>query len=121
MRRANLPSLLNLFDFGDAATVTGKRQSTNVAPQALFMMNSSFVSELSNSVSNQVMKAADITPSQRIEQLHLRILNRTPAPAEVDAALTYIQAFQKRGHTEAEAWQSYCHALMASNGFIYVD
>ena len=43
LRRANLPSLLNLFDFGDAATVMGKRQSTNVAPQALFMMNSGFV------------------------------------------------------------------------------
>ena len=40
LRRANLPSLLNLFDFGDATMVNGKRQSTNVAPQALFMMNS---------------------------------------------------------------------------------
>jgi hypothetical protein len=45
LRRANLPALLNLFDFGDATTSTGKRMLTNVAPQALFMMNSGFVSE----------------------------------------------------------------------------
>ena len=45
LRRANLPSLLNLFDFGDATTVTSKRANTNVAPQALFMMNSEFVEQ----------------------------------------------------------------------------
>jgi len=121
LRRANLPSLLNLFDFGDAATVMGKRQSTNVAPQALFMMNSSFVSERTSTISSQVMKIAGLTPAQRVEQLQIRVLSRTPSPDQVDAALTYIQAFQKRGHTEAEAWQSYCHSLMASNAFIYVD
>ena len=56
LRRANLPSLLNLFDFGDAATVMGKRQSTNVAPQALFMMNSGFVSERTSTISSQVLE-----------------------------------------------------------------
>src|SRR2546427_5197947 len=43
LRRANLPTLLNPFDFGDATTVTGNRPLTNVAPQALFMTNSHFV------------------------------------------------------------------------------
>ena len=45
LRRANLPTLLNLFDFGDATTSMGKRAHTNVAPQALFMMNSEFVAD----------------------------------------------------------------------------
>src|SRR5262249_3781945 len=36
LRRANLPTLLNLFDFGDATTMSGKRLLTNVATQALF-------------------------------------------------------------------------------------
>ena len=31
LRRANLPTYLNLFDFGDATTMSGKRQLTNVA------------------------------------------------------------------------------------------
>ena len=122
LRRANLPSLLNLFDFGDAATVMGKRQSTNVAPQALFMMNSSFVAERTSTISSQVMKiAGSYTGPARRATPDSRPQPDTEARTEVDAALTYIQAFQKRGHTEAEAWQSYCHALMASNAFIYVD
>lgn len=121
LRRANLPSLLNLFDFGDATSVMGKRQATNVAPQALFMMNSDFVAERSSAVSSDILKTQGLTPAQRINEMELRVLNRNADSAEVDAALTYIKAFEQRGHTEAEAWESYCHALMASNAFIYVD
>lgn len=121
LRRSNLPSLLNLFDFGDAAQVMGKRQATNIAPQALFMMNSAFVADRAKVVSSQILKTADLTPQQRVEHANLRILNRAVDPAEVDRALTYLQAFQQRGHSEPEAWQSYCQALMASNAFIYVD
>src|SRR5262249_7068763 len=36
LRRANLPTLVNLFDFGDATTAASKRPVTIVAPQALF-------------------------------------------------------------------------------------
>src|SRR5262249_59681025 len=38
--RNDLPALFQLFDFGDALSVNGRRSATNVAPQALFMMNS---------------------------------------------------------------------------------
>ncbi|MEZ5364608.1 MAG: DUF1553 domain-containing protein [Bryobacterales bacterium] len=36
LRRANLPPLLNLFDFGDAATPMGKRAATNASPRRRF-------------------------------------------------------------------------------------
>ena len=45
LRRSNLATLLTLFDFGDGTTSTEIRAQTNVAPQALFMMNSKFVAE----------------------------------------------------------------------------
>jgi uncharacterized protein DUF1553 len=38
LRRSNLPTLLALFDFGDAVSTGGSRARTNVAPQALFML-----------------------------------------------------------------------------------
>ena len=43
LRRSNLPTLYTLFDFGDATTPEGKRSSTTVATQALFVMNSPMV------------------------------------------------------------------------------
>jgi cytochrome c553 len=124
LRRANLPSLLNLFDFGDAVTAAGKRPSTNVAPQALFMLNSEFVAERSQNLAASLLEDASLEPEARLEKAYLRILNRPPAAAESDAGLRYIARFQERfpgEGVERKAWQSFCRVLLASNEFIYVD
>jgi len=96
LRRANLPSLLNLFDFGDAVTVNGKRMLTNVAPQALFMMNSVFVDERAKNIVQSVINEQGLTDAKRVESLYLRILNRMPASEEVDSSLTYIVNFRQK-------------------------
>ena len=120
LRRANLPSLLNLLDFGDATTVTGKRTLTNVAPQTLFMMNSEFGFEHAKSIAGKLQAIPDANDSKRIEAAYLQILNRKPEPGEIDTALTYISQYAKKYGPEG-AWPSFCHVLMASNEFVYVD
>jgi hypothetical protein len=45
VRRGSVPAILSSFDFGDATTPSEGRPRTNVAPQALFIMNSRFVVE----------------------------------------------------------------------------
>ncbi|MBM3773960.1 MAG: DUF1553 domain-containing protein, partial [Acidobacteria bacterium] len=120
LRRANLPGLLNLFDFGDATTVSGKRSLTNVAPQALFMMNSDFLEERSRGLAALLLK--DPAPRRRIESAYVRALNRAPAAGEIDAGWSYVESVRKKfGAAESAAWQSFCRILMASNDFIYVD
>jgi hypothetical protein len=122
LRRANLPTLLNLFDFGDATTVNGKRTQTNVAPQTLFMMNSEFGFEHARRVAAEALALKDTRDSRRLEEVYLRILNRRPEPDEVDSALTYINQFAKKyPGPPVNAWQSFCHLLMASNEFVYLD
>jgi hypothetical protein len=121
LRRANLPALLNLFDFGDATTASGKRASTNVAPQALFLMNSQFLTERSAEVAGELMKLPE---AERVEEAYLRVLNRMPRAGETDAARTYVAKFRERfpgGKADVKAWQSLSRVLMASNDFIYVD
>jgi hypothetical protein len=118
LRRANLPTLLNLFDFGDATSASGKRALTTVAPQALFMMNSEFVAGRARNVAAAVSNEQN--PNDRLRLLYLKVLNREPDPAEIDAGLTYVSNFGKnRG--EADAWFSLSRVLIASNEFIYVD
>jgi hypothetical protein len=123
LRRANLPTLLNLYDFGDAVVVNGKRSKTNVAPQALFMMNSEFLTERTRNLVNAISKDG-AQPAVRVEAAYRRVLNRAPQPAERDAALAYVANYEKRFPGESareKAWQSLCRVLMASNEFIYVD
>ena len=118
LRRSNLPTLLNLFDFGDATTVNGKRALTNVAPQALFMMNSEFVFARADAVTQTLSGDG----KARLEDLYLRILDRKPSGEEVDAALTYMERYKQKFHADdAAAWRSFCHVLFASNEFLYLD
>ncbi len=124
LRRANLPTLLNLFDFGDATTTSGKRQLTNVATQALFWLNSEFLTERSLDVAKSLLGAKELSDAARIESAYLRILNRQPAKEEVDQSLKYIEGFKQKfagEKADQKAWQSLCRALMASNDFVYVD
>nr|HTB14436.1 DUF1549 and DUF1553 domain-containing protein [Bryobacteraceae bacterium] len=107
LRRSNLPSLLNLFDFGDATTTCEGRALTNTAPQALFMMNSAFVNDRSAALAKELAGHVDL--------IYQRILGRLPTANEKDDALAYIEKTGERG------WQSLCRILLSSNEFIYVD
>jgi len=105
LRRSNLPSLLNLFDFGDATTTCEGRALTNTAPQALFMMNSEFVNDRSAALAKQL--------SGHIDLLYQRILNRLPTAEEQRESLAYLE--------KTANWQSLSRILLSSNEFIYVD
>ncbi len=125
LRRANLPTLLNLFDFGDATTTTGKRSGTNVAPQALFMMNSEFVAARARNLARKLLDD-DSGPenAQRLERAYLITLNRPPESHEIESGLAYLDRLGSRASGSMEgldAWQSLCRVLMASNEFIYLE
>ena len=124
LRRANLPPLLNMFDFGDATTSLGKRSPTNVAPQALFMMNSRFVAERSQKLAETLLADDSLRDQDRIRRVYLQVLNRRPNAGEIQAGLGYLENFRKRFPESIEkpdGWQSFCRILMASNEFIFVD
>jgi hypothetical protein len=116
LRRSNLSTLLNLFDFGDATTPGEGRARTNVAPQALFMMNSDFVANrakvLADSTSNLAERA-------RIENAFLRIYGRAAQEDEIAAGADYIARFAAK--TGKSGWESFYRILLASNEFNYVD
>jgi hypothetical protein len=121
LRRANLPILLNLFDFGDATTASSKRPATTVAPQALFMMNSDFVTERAQNIARQVLENATLDPAGRVRAIYLKVLSRQATAPEVSTALSYVDDFQKRGPAPADAWTSFGRILLASNEYIYLD
>jgi hypothetical protein len=124
LRRANLPALLNLFDFGDATTVNGKRQLTNVATQALFWLNSEFLVERSQNLARSLLAGKTIDDAQIVRRAYLRILNRRPSPDEVASARKYLVGYRAkfvRGKKRLDAWASLSRVLMATNDFNYVD
>ena len=110
--------------YGDATTSNEGRPRTNVAPQALFMMNSSFVIARSQGFAKRLLDDDKLTDTARIEQAYLIALTRRPDPTEIDNALSYLANMEKKIATpEAHrtAWQSLCHVLLSSNEFLYLN
>jgi hypothetical protein len=122
LRRSNLSTLLTLFDFGDGTTSTETRSETNIAPQALFMMNSKFVAERSRSVAEQLLQT-ESTDGESVNRAWWTILGRGPESAERDAGLNYVSHFPAKSGDDAArmlAWSSLCRALISSSDFIYI-
>ena len=92
--RNDLPPLFQLFDFGDSLSVNGRRSATNVAPQALFMMNSPLVLEAATAHGRERPGAAGDAPDERevLDRLYLRILGRPPRADEVEPSLDLVHA-----------------------------
>ena len=113
LMRNKLPNLLGLFDFGDATTAAGKRSVTNVAPQALYLLNSGFAEDAA------ALVAASLSGpnARRVDQAYRHILARPPSAEERDRAARYTQGYRE----EHEAWASLCKMLLASNEFHYVE
>ena len=123
LRRSNLPSVLTLFDFGDATTPGEGRSQTNVAPQALYMMNSDFVAQQAQSLANQLLGNGVLDDAARIGGAYYRVLGRPAQEEEIKAALEYVRLFPGVSEGQAGrllAWTSFCRALVASNDFLYI-
>jgi hypothetical protein len=124
VRRGSIPTVLATFDYGDATTPGEGRPRTNVAPQALFMMNSRFVVDRAGGFAKRLLDDSAFSDAQRIERAYLMALTRQPDSAEVDSALTYIADLEKKlGQPDARAiaWRSFCHVLMSTNEFLYLN
>jgi hypothetical protein len=126
--RSSVYDVLSAFDFADPSTGTGKRPSTTVAPQALFMMNSALMLAESRAMAESLL-AIEIDDAARIEQAYRRALGRSPNAQEVERAATFLADYQadlasekvEPGEARVRAWQALCRTILASNEFVYVD
>ncbi|MBK9167494.1 MAG: DUF1549 domain-containing protein [Bryobacterales bacterium] len=127
--RSSMYEMFQAFDLPDPATPNGDRNSTVIAPQALFMMNATLVLDSTEAMARDLLARADLDDAGRIRETYERALARPPAARDIDRALTFIaRVAAAREADEADpakrrlfAWQSFCKALLASNEFVYVN
>ena len=105
--------------------MNGDRPSTTVAPQALFMLNSSVVLSATKAQSEALLKQTDIDDAERVRQLYLTCYGRPATLAEVLRSFDFLARFEtayaKAPNPRLSAWQSLCKSLIAANEFLYVD
>ena len=123
VRRGGMPVMLSMFDFGDATASSEARSRTNVAPQALFMMNSEFAANRSLGVAKLLLEDTALSDQERVARAYTLILARPPDAREVARALEYVGGLEEKlgaPGTRLAAWQSFCRLLLSTNEFVYV-
>jgi hypothetical protein len=115
--RLNVPGLFRTFDFPSPDATNPQRDTTTIAPQALFLMNHPFVMDCAKAVVRRPDVAGLKDELAKVDRLHRLLYARAAAADEQWLAGEYLQ---KEGNAPA-AWERYVHALLLVNEMVTVD
>ena len=120
-------SLLGLFDSPDTNSSTSTRNSTTVPAQALFLMNSKFISDQAHALAVRMAKASE-DETQRIQWIYQHLFARVITTEELHEIREFLAAYRNAPVTapisSAAApteYQALCRVLITSNEFFFID
>jgi hypothetical protein len=105
--------------------VTGSRDATTVATQALYLLNDAFVRQQAQTLA-QTLVQAKLDDNARVSLAYQRTLSRPATPKEIERALGYVTDYENAARADSvatpriAAWASLSQALFASAEFRYV-
>jgi hypothetical protein len=128
-----LPTILESFDSPQMGPNCLERGESIVAPQALHMLNNAAVHDLARSFATRVQREAGKDVQAQVVRAHELAFGVAPSDEESRIAHESLQRLTQEWivklgerpevQTEAatQALANYCHALMNSAAFVYVD
>lgn len=90
--RGITPRALEVFDFAEQGLVTGSRDTTTVAPQALFLLNDAFVRRVSLAFADSLL-SENLPPQEQLAKAYRLVLGREPTEPELGRASEYVAQF----------------------------
>ncbi|MDB4564195.1 DUF1553 domain-containing protein, partial [bacterium] len=112
-RNSMLP-IFEVFDAPNPNLVVGRRSTTNLPTQALFLMNSPFIREQSELTAKRLLAEAGT-----VEDTYLLILSRPPSESERLSTQTFLASFPPEQKTEA--WTQLTQALFSTIDFRFIN
>jgi hypothetical protein len=113
---ANTSDFGRLFDRADPGSIVAQRGQSVVAPQALFFLNDPLVAEWSKALAARVVREVAGDTAARIRLLYVVALGRPPTGAELDLGTQLLTPGR-----DALSWERYCHLVLCTNEFVYLD
>jgi hypothetical protein len=132
--RSALYEMFQAFDFADPSVLNGRRDTTTVAPQALFMMNSQLVAQATRKLAQKLLQtqAADdaiASDMARVQSIYECVYSRPPTTDDTSRALQFIEQYGNAqiarqtpsDEARVRAWQALCRAVLSTNEFLYLE
>jgi hypothetical protein len=124
--RNNVFDFFQAFDFPEPHVGNGKRASTVIASQALYLMNNPFVTAQAEAFADSLLKSG--SDEERVKAAYLRAFARPATADEVSRAVSFIDRYsaalpksEKEIAPRRRAWAAWCQVLFASSEFVYVN
>ena len=135
VKRALRVPLLETFDAPSPDAPEPSRATTTVSPQALMLLNDTFIDDQSTAFALRLLEEAPGSDEARVQLAYRLTLNRAPRIEEQSIALNYMawqsHAWSEQQATEGQATTSedtklfalkaFCKMLYNLNEFLYVD
>jgi mono/diheme cytochrome c family protein len=134
VRRSMPLGMLEPFDAPLMTPNCQQRASSTVAPQSLLLMNSPLVAHEAEAMATRIEREAGVEQAARFQRAWRLVFGRAPTEKETEAGVAFLarqsDAVKAIAPTDPNAPKpdpartalaNLCHALVSSNGFLYVD
>jgi hypothetical protein len=101
--RKTLPNLFRNFDFPDPSLSAPRRSRTALAPQALFLLNSSFVVDRARELAKATQPKDEAATPMALKSLYQRIFQRNPGDKEIARAAAFLAGYPQNDVVLPEA------------------
>ena len=118
--RNNIPEMFDVFDYPNPGLVTGKRNTSIVPTQALFMMNNEFIIKHAGLLGEKIQARTNLGTEQKINLAFLTCLGREPYEGEKKLALEYFKQSTNKKES-SNAIDGLVHSLFACLDFRYLN
>ena len=112
IKRSQLPNPMIIFDWPEHLVSIGRRPTTTIAPQSLYLMNNPHVRSYAEALAKR--------SGGSVEKVYQYALSRPPTETEISKAQTFLESQSKNYNGGTTALTDLCQALMASNEFLYL-
>lgn len=125
-RRTEIPSMMETFDYPEMGPNCLSRSVSTASPQSLMLMNSEHVHKLAASFASRVEslqgKNDSKSASSIVDTVYQLSLSRLPSDHERQVGTESLKELGTvwKGNSHA-ALESYCHTILNSGAFLYVD
>jgi mono/diheme cytochrome c family protein len=128
-QRKVIATHLENFDFPQMNPNCVERRDSIVAPQALYLKNNGMVRQLAADFARRVIRKAPDNPARQIEEIYWLAYGRPVSDEEkklaADTLLRMNELWSPSSSSAAEtrerALTSFCHAILNSAEFLYID
>ena len=127
VKRALKVPLLECLDFANSASPVGTRPITTTAPQALMLLNDSFVNAQAAALAARLAREGGGHEQQQVERAFQLVLQREPTHREVQVSRDLLAEQRERAVSEGApepdrvALVSFCRGLLNVNEMVYAD